>query len=159
MSPNDVTKALTISQPFAHLIASGRKWTENRKWYSNYEGWLAIHAGKGTQYMTKQEASEKGYHVGAIVAVARMTACVNYHAACAHVDYHDEITTRESGGLDRLALSALTRHEFSEGPFCFVLRDVTALPDPVPCNGALGFWTIKPETKSLIVEQLERIVV
>lgn len=156
MSPNDVTKALTISQPFAHLIASGRKWTENRKWWSGYQGWLAIHAGKGTQYMTREQAKRGGYHVGAIVAVARMVACVNYHAACAHIDYHDEITTRESGGLDRLALSALTRHEYAEGPFCLVLRDVIALPEPVPCSGALGFWTINPGTKPLICEQLGR---
>lgn len=27
-------KALTVSQPFAELIASGQKWVENRRWYT-----------------------------------------------------------------------------------------------------------------------------
>jgi len=52
-------KALTISQPFASLIASGSKFVENRTWPTSYRGPLAIHAGKGTQYMTRREMSEQ----------------------------------------------------------------------------------------------------
>lgn len=53
-------KALTISQPFASLIASGEKWIENRIWYTSYRGPLAIHAGKGLQYLSRQvEAVEQ----------------------------------------------------------------------------------------------------
>lgn len=42
-------KALTISQPFAKLIADGEKFVENRGWPTHYRGRLAIHAGLGTQ--------------------------------------------------------------------------------------------------------------
>ncbi len=41
-------KALTLHQPWASLIACGRKRIETRSWKTDYRGPLAIHAGKGT---------------------------------------------------------------------------------------------------------------
>ena len=40
-------KVLTIRQPYASLILSGRKTIEFRSWPAKYRGPLAIHAGKG----------------------------------------------------------------------------------------------------------------
>lgn len=40
-------KALCVKQPWAHLIASGRKRFEIRSWRTNYRGPLAIVASKG----------------------------------------------------------------------------------------------------------------
>ena len=68
-------KALTISQPYASLIANGEKWVENRTWETKYRGPLAIHAGKGTQYLTRRELAT--YLSGCIIAVAELVACVN----------------------------------------------------------------------------------
>jgi hypothetical protein len=51
-------KALTIFQPFAAMIATGAKFVENRSWETRYRGPLAIHAGKGTQYLTAAELRE-----------------------------------------------------------------------------------------------------
>ena len=39
-------KAITISQPWAHLIVRGEKRVENRTWPTEHRGPLAIHAGK-----------------------------------------------------------------------------------------------------------------
>ena len=39
-------KALTVKQPWAHLIAAGAKRWETRSWSTNYRGLLAIHASK-----------------------------------------------------------------------------------------------------------------
>ena len=39
-------KALTVKQPYAHLICSEIKDIENRSWYTNYRGSILIHAGK-----------------------------------------------------------------------------------------------------------------
>ena len=41
------TKALTIAQPWATLVAIGAKQIETRSWQTNYRGDIAIHAGKG----------------------------------------------------------------------------------------------------------------
>jgi len=43
MTPN---KALSIRQPWAHLIVAGIKQIENRTWTTRYRGPLLIHAGQ-----------------------------------------------------------------------------------------------------------------
>ena len=50
--------ALTVSQPYASMIADGAKWIENRHWETRYRGPLAIHAGKGTQYLERKQLAE-----------------------------------------------------------------------------------------------------
>ena len=37
-----------------------------------------------------------------------------------------------------------------------VLDDVRALPEIVPCKGALGFWEVPPDVQALVDEQLRR---
>ncbi|MEO8269199.1 MAG: ASCH domain-containing protein, partial [Aureliella sp.] len=66
-------KAITISQPFATLIASGEKWIENRTWPTSHRGRIAIHAGLGKQYLNKKELEE--YPTGCIVAIGKLVAC------------------------------------------------------------------------------------
>lgn len=39
-------KAVTISQPFATLVALGAKTLETRSWATKHRGDLAIHAGQ-----------------------------------------------------------------------------------------------------------------
>ena len=38
---------LTLTQPWATLMAIGAKLNETRVWRTHYRGWFAIHAGKG----------------------------------------------------------------------------------------------------------------
>ena len=40
-------KAITLTQPWATLVASGEKQVETRSWKTSYRGPLAIHAAKG----------------------------------------------------------------------------------------------------------------
>lgn len=40
-------KILTLSQPYASLVALGAKRIETRSWRTSYRGPLAIHAAKG----------------------------------------------------------------------------------------------------------------
>ncbi len=39
-------KALSLTQPWASLVAIGAKNIETRSWSTGYRGWLAIHASK-----------------------------------------------------------------------------------------------------------------
>lgn len=111
-------KVLTISQPYASLIASGEKWIENRRWHTNYRGPLVIHAGKGTQYMTRAEMREQSLPIGSVVAVCRMQDCVELSKAA-----------------DRVR-----RHQHAEGPFCWVLGDVVKLETPIELVGKQGLF-------------------
>jgi activating signal cointegrator 1 len=126
-------KSLTISQPFASLIADGSKFTENRKWLTSYRGPLAIHAGKGTQYLTKSELA--GYPHGCIVAIANLVACIRLE------DILDSEPLRIIAG-SRYTVGDIVSHKHAEGPYCWVLDDVVKLNEPVPCNGAQGLWGV-----------------
>jgi len=128
-------KALTISQPYASLIADGEKWVENRRWSTSYRGPLAIHAGKGTQYLDRGELA--AYPTGCVVAVAQLAACVLLAG----------VQDRRRGWLCELGSAGFDAdiflaHEYTEGPWCWVLCDVRKLADPVYCRGAQGLWTV-----------------
>ena len=52
-------KALTLTQPWASLVALGHKQIETRSWATRYRGPLAIHAAKGFPARARQFAEEE----------------------------------------------------------------------------------------------------
>ena len=136
-------KALTISQPFASLIASGEKFVENRTWETLYRGPLAIHAGKGTQYLTRKELTE--YPTGAIVAVARLVACY-------HLESLDATRRHEKLHSCELKIGDILQHEHTEGPFCWILVGVRKLPTTITYRGAQGLFEIPDQVIQAAME-------
>jgi hypothetical protein len=124
--------ALTISQPWASMFPSRMKWVENRPWRSHYLGPLLIHAGKGSQYLTKHQL--KQYATGAIIGVCEMIGCVDLTAARRLV-YHEQSTNLFT--LDQLRL--IVEHEYTEGPFCWIVRNCRPLR-PIACKGKQKLW-------------------
>jgi activating signal cointegrator 1 len=134
-------QCLTISQPYASLITSGLKWIENRNWPTRYRGPLAIHAGKGSKYLTKSELAE--YPTGVILATCRLAACVplSQIMAKANVVLGDiEFIPGTTKTWNDAAL-----HEHAEGPWCWILEDVVKLETPVPAVGKQGLWNWIPK--------------
>jgi hypothetical protein len=126
-------KALTISQPYAGLIADGLKFVENRGWQTNYRGWLAIHAGKGTQYLTKRELAE--YPKGCIVAVVSLDACESFS------NLRRLLAANSRQPVGGRAVSEIFGHKHCEGPECWILGERVTLPEPIPCTGKQGLWS------------------
>lgn len=125
-------KALTICQPYAHLIAIGEKRVENRTWPANYRGPLAIHAGKSRSWLlADDEERYPDMAFGASVAVAQLVDCLSNAA----------ITL---GRISKELIWVRT-HEHAEGPFCWILDDVKPLPEPIPARGYPSLWTIPPD--------------
>lgn len=141
-------KALTISQPYASLIANGEKWVENRRWPSSYRGPLAIHAGKGTQYLSKSEMVR--FATGCVVAVARLASCVRIGI----VQFNDMVPANRkhiAPGTTKF-WSEIARHPHTEGPWCWILEDIYKLESPVPFRGAQGLFDVPDE---LLTEALK----
>lgn len=129
-------KALTISQPYASMIADGWKWVENRRWPTGYRGPLAIHAGKGTQYLDRDELAQ--WPTGSVLAVGNLVACVHRHA----------IVLRDPLACDQLLEAGVSpesflHHKHTEGPWCWVLMEVHKLAEPYPCRGQQGLWDVE----------------
>lgn len=138
-------KALTISQPFASLIADGEKWIENRSWLTNYRGQLAIHAGVGTQYLTKSELAD--YPTSCIVAVCDLVACVS-------LEHIHKLKSRYSPSPPSIycntgrTIEEIVDHKHCEGPVLWILKNVRKLEHPIPCKGRQGLW-VSEELKQL----------
>jgi activating signal cointegrator 1 len=64
-------KTLTIRQPWAELIAQGKKDIEVRTWKTNYRGKIAIHAGKVIDTdISRYENNGWQFLTGGIIAIA-----------------------------------------------------------------------------------------
>lgn len=124
-------RALTICQPYAHLIARGEKPIENRVWRTAYRGPLLIHAGKSRDWLDDgDEAQYPDMQFGAVVAIARLSACL-------FLSRVDSDHYRRDWPLQWRHLG---NHEHAHGPFCWILEHVRPLTRPVPCAGARGLW-------------------
>lgn len=125
-------KALTICQPYAHLIASGRKTCENRTWPTNYRGPLYIHAGKSRQWLHPDENGEdygiraRDMAFGAVIAVCDLVACINIDSKLIR-EWATKMTDEQRVHV--------------EGPYCWILANVASI-GPWPWRGAQGLFEI-----------------
>jgi hypothetical protein len=81
-------KVLSIQQPWAYLLASGKKDVENRVWKTNYRGTVLIHATRAPkqftpeqcaiiqQNMTEAEYTNACNQVGEIIGKMNIKDCV-----------------------------------------------------------------------------------
>jgi len=126
-------KALTIRQPYSHLIAIGEKRVENRTWYAPQElwgQWIAIHAGKSRDLLTAGDwERHPDMPFGAIEALALLETCLSYR----EIEYGKKLITY---------LRWVKRHEHTAGPVCWVFSQIVRLDHPIPCKGAQRLWTV-----------------
>lgn len=143
-------RGLSIHQPYASLIADGKKFVENRTWGTFYLGPLAICASKASRYISADELAK--YPTGCIVAVSRL-------AKCLHIDslQHSLKTGIAIRGMSLDSVEAILNHEHTEGPFCWVLLETQQLPRPIPMRGSQGLFTIPNEKVVEIYSQLPHL--
>ena len=125
-------KALTLTQPWATLVAIGAKRYETRSWYTAYRGPLAIHASKGFPKWAQELVIEEPFYTaldgvalptGVVLATARLFCCLPT------VNLVGKLSERERDFGD-----------FEIGRFAWQFGDIQLLPEPVPAKGALGLW-------------------
>ena len=131
-------KALTISQPYASLIASGEKWVENRTWHTSYRGPLAIHAGQKSSYLTPKEL--RSYPTGVVVATCELLGCLNLSEAERYYSQGAFYPEARQMGWGNAGLLSFLEHEYTDGPWCWILANVKKLEIPIPAIGKQRFW-------------------
>lgn len=143
MSVPAVWVYLTLTQPWATLMAIGAKVNETRGWRTHYRGWFAIHAGKGfprgCQELCflepfKSALAAAGYHHpdelprGRILAVTELIDCI-------------QITLYEHG---RVRDPERSFGDYSVGRYAFVTEGVRRLRNPIAMRGLQRFQKIPP---------------
>lgn len=129
-------RAISLWQPWASLVATGRKEFETRHWSTNYRGYLAIHA---TKRWTKEEIrildmyrKHFPYPLDIIPPNPPLSAvlCV--------VNLVDVLPTDEV----RPYITTMERAfgNFEPGRFAWKMEVVKVFDPPIPAKGAQGFW-------------------
>jgi hypothetical protein len=135
-------RGLSVRQPWAFAILNGKP-VENRDWQPDnpnrlFRGRVLLHASKGCGKREYQQAAEFILEVagltvpplsdlprGAIVGAMTITGWVEEHDSPYYV-----------------------------GPGALILADVVALPKPIHCNGALGFFRIPDAVAEAVRQQV-----
>lgn len=112
-------KAISIRQPWAHLIVSGHKPIENRSWSTTYRGPLLIHASLSTSELSQDIAGRYGVAIDA--------NSLQFGGLIGVVELIDVITHSSS--------------PWFSGPFGWVLTAPRKI-DFIPLRGRLGLFHV-----------------
>jgi len=129
-------KALSLTQPWATLIAIGAKRIETRSWSTGYRGPLAIHASQGFPGWAKDVCREE--------PLRRMLLAAGIAGVCDLPRGAVIATCRLGGCLPTKIFSPSGQErefgDYGPGRFAWMLDSIVALPTPIPAKGALGLW-------------------
>lgn len=159
-------RALSVRQPYAWAIASGRKVVENRSQYTAFRGTLLIHAG-GTWHAEGETDPTIAAAWGE--EVERLGVGPAGYSGPIHPMRHPDFFPR---GI--LATVRLVDCHAAQGGCCppwgrhpdgpgilparpvwhWVLADARRLYAPVPAKGRLGLWRPSPEVMAAVREGL-----
>lgn len=165
--------ALSLTQPWATLVAIGAKKIETRSFQRSYRGPLAIHAAEGlgpvggkkgllslieTAPFRSVLVDAGGYAgaipmpFGAIVAVCELVDCV----PTANTGKPGGPLTTWRSGEHWWLLTDQERAfgDYSPGRYAWLLTNIRALPEPIPAKGALGLWELDPVIEQAVTQQL-----
>lgn len=141
-------KTISLTQPWATLIAIGAKTIETRSWTTTYRGPLAIHAAKSFPACAKNAALAPDFtshlwpgiwywHIppmidalprGMVIATCELVACVRTD------DIYD------SKWAELCTPQELAFGDYTYGRYAWILRDVQPLAQPILARGTLGLW-------------------
>lgn len=150
-------KVITLTQPWASLVAIGAKRIETRSWSTAYRGPLAIHAAKTPDktgavvqapfFSTLKAAGLDPMNLphGAIVAVCELRDCRIIGVELNGIPTYaaDDMITAEPVWEPERSFG-----DYRAGRFAWVLTDIRRLPEPIPAKGALGLWNWDGEVPS-----------
>jgi hypothetical protein len=149
-------KALSLTQPWATLVAIGAKRIETRSWRPHYRGPIAIHASKAFPRECQNLCSTHPFLDVLIAAGLNGSWDLPLGAIIATARLHATLQTREircyRSTTARLLPHELAFGDYSDGRYGFVMADVRPLKHPVPCKGALGFWDVPADVEHLLLE-------
>lgn len=161
-------KTLTLTQPWASLVALGQKNIETRSWRTSYRGPLAIHAAKGMSKEDKElcftdpffgaltgleprnyslrGARELNLRVsnlprGQVIATCRLVGCESVDKHCFNVDGLLCTLNEPHGRSFEMTEKerAFGNYDVGCGRFAWILADIRAIT-PVPARGHLSLW-------------------
>ena len=144
-------RAISLIQPYATLIALGYKVHETRSWNTKHRGPLAIHASAGKPAWSRQAYENEpliqqvlAYHGFTFDNLPRgVLVCTGKLEQTLRIGQPGQIRL---GVLNPRNLTEidLVAGDYTPGRYAWKMTDIRALPEPVPCKGALSLWEVPP---------------
>ena len=161
---------ISLSPPYATLIALLLKRIETRSWATTHRGTLAIHqtAAPGPRGTTEaalwdlclsepfRAVLSIGPHLlprGKIVAVVDLVDCVMTDSLTILKTYA-EMLPNHSARVWRLTDQERAFGNYSPGRYGWLLDNVRALPEPVSARGLPGLWRCDAATAAAVEMQI-----
>lgn len=116
-------KAITIHQPYAHLIIAGGKQIETRSRNTNIRGRIAIHASKKKSKLSK---CYKDIDYGAIIGTVELVDCIPVEKI-----------------INKLSVFELSAGDYSDGRYAWIMENPIKFKEPVFAKGKQGWWNWK----------------
>ncbi len=124
-------KCISLKQPYAELLANGKKTIETRGWSTKFRGSFLIHASK-----TVDVESCKCYEIdtdriakGAVIGKAVIYDVKKYQN-------NNEFV------LDKNKHLSLKKLVDNKNMYGFLIKDAIKFDDAVPCLGKMGFFEV-----------------
>lgn len=144
-------RILTLTQPWATLVAIGAKRVETRSWRTDYRGELGIHAAKGFPAWARELSYVEPFASALRAAGITMATQLPRSAIVGVVQVINCTDTERARTY--LSEQELAFGDFSDGRFAWMTVGVRRLATPIPCSGHLGLWTPEPHVRGSLVEQ------
>lgn len=143
LRPKDGLKALTLTQPWASLVALREKTIETRSWPTSYRGELVIHSAKGfpgdaKELCQKPHFSEALHGLTAKELPLSRGLCVVRVLAC--IPTNEMYKVRAVLG-HQPTLNEMRFGNYGPGRFAWVLQYVRPIEDGEPVRGFQRLWT------------------
>lgn len=158
-------KALTLTQPWASLIAIGAKQIETRSWFTKYRGPLAIHAAKSFPHWAQEFCLDEPFFsafkkagivhegnwitdlpLGQVVATCNLFDCVEIPPMGLFSHKRKTIRHGTTTFLVPPKAPELTFGNYDVGRFAWLLTDISSFVEPKQAKGAQGLWEWIPPT-------------
>lgn len=156
---------LTLTQPWATLLAVGAKRFETRSWQTRYRGLVAIHASARFPTDARALCYENGFFqdalsscghqvlsareiipplpLGRIIGIGNLIDCLTSQEARRRIRHPVNIREEAFG-------------DFGPMRFAWEFEWAELLPRQIPYKGMLGLWSLLAEVHSDLCEQLNR---
>lgn len=167
-------KVLTLTQPWASLVAMGAKRIETRSWDTDHRGPLAIHAAKNFPREAKEICSEQPFQhclrrwygsfdiplwqqlpLGAVLCVSQLLATrpteeLKFIESANELLIIDERNTNADRYQAWWMFTEQPMQEYCFGNygvnrFAWLLGSPRVLKEPIPAKGSLGLWNLVSE--------------
>lgn len=121
-------KVLSLKQPYANLVVSGKKTIELRKWNTKFRGKFLIHASKNIDKKAMEKFGFKNLPQGCIIGETEIVDVKKY---------------ANENDCDKDKEKHLASAEW--GSYGFILKNAKKFDKPISASGKLGFWNFDKE--------------